>query len=143
MWRTRLGDVPPIEDVADRLARGGAHQIRQRRLAIADDGDQTARLPALGQQRRRDGLRWLLGARRGQRETPRRPAGCFTLPTVTSTWRLFRLGTARRCAPSIMTTISAGLQRRRRAGAAGIGGVSASTASILLETQCSRFRTLV
>jgi hypothetical protein len=66
-----------------------------------------------------------------------------TLPTVTSTWRLFRPGTARRCAPSITTTISAGLQRRRRAGAAGIGGVSVSTVSILLETQCSRFRTLV
>jgi hypothetical protein len=71
MWRTRLGDVPPIEDMADWLARGGAHQIRQGRIAIADDGDQTARLPALGQQRRRDGLRWLLGARWGQRETPR------------------------------------------------------------------------
>ena len=74
MWRTRLGDMPPIEDVTDRLARGGAHQIRQGRLAIADDGDCTTRLPALTQQCRRDGLCRLLSAHRGQRETPRWPA---------------------------------------------------------------------
>ena len=64
-------NVPPVEDVVHWLARGGAHEVEQRRLAIADDGHRATWLPALGDEGRADGLRRLLGAQWPQGEAPR------------------------------------------------------------------------
>ena len=60
-WRTRT-EMPPIEAVAYRPACRSRHEPGQRRLAVAQDGDMTPRLPTLGEQRCSGGLRWLLGA---------------------------------------------------------------------------------
>ena len=83
------------EEVTHRLARGDVHEVEQRRLSVTDDSDRSARLPALGEQRRSDGLRRLLSPPAAPAQRASAADGrSRTLPTVTSRWRLKRPGTA-------------------------------------------------